>query len=592
MDYLKLTEYYKQLESTTKRLEKTEIISRLLRELKKESNPEPALNLLRGKVFPDWEERKIGVSEKLVIKALSLSTGNSLEKVEKLFTKTGDLGLVAEELTKNTKQTTLNKKELTIEFVFNKIRALAELEGQGTVNRKVGLISELLTSSTPLEARFIIRTILEQLRVGAAEGTIRDAIVWCFFTDKLKLKYNKETNELDIPKETKAEYDQFLDIVQHGYDLTNDYAEVFRIIKEEGIKSLEKTKLKIGKPINVMLFQKAENLEEAFKIVGTPAAIEFKYDGFRLQCHNLNGKIILYTRNLENVTNQFPDVIESLQKGIKSKNYILDAEVIGIDPKTKKWLSFQSISQRIKRKYNIEELAKKIPVIINFFYIIQYGNDSLLNTSFLKRRQMIEKMIEIIPLRLQPANQIITDNMEEAGKFYKKALELGNEGIMVKNLSSIYKPGSRVGYGVKVKPVLETLDLVIVKADYGEGKRTGWLTSFTVACYDKDKTLLEVGKVSTGMKEIEQEGETTYEEITKLLKPLIIDQNGKTVNIKPQLIIEVEYEEIQKSTEYSSGYALRFPRILRLRIDKKLSDINLLDDIKIIYEKQRSRNIH
>jgi len=592
MDYLKLTEYYKQLESTTKRLEKTEIISRLLRELKKESNPEPALNLLRGKVFPDWEERKIGVSEKLVIKALSLSTGNSLEKVEKLFTKTGDLGLVAEELTKNTKQTTLNKKELTIEFVFNKIRALAELEGQGTVNRKVGLISELLTSSTPLEARFIIRTILEQLRVGAAEGTIRDAIVWCFFTDKLKLKYNKETNELDIPKETKAEYDQFLDIVQHGYDLTNDYAEVFRIIKEEGIKSLEKTKLKIGKPINVMLFQKAENLEEAFKIVGTPAAIEFKYDGFRLQCHNLNGKIILYTRNLENVTNQFPDVIESLQKGIKSKNYILDAEVIGIDPKTKKWLSFQSISQRIKRKYNIEELAKKIPVMINVFDIIQYGNDSLLNTSFLKRRQMIEKMIEIIPLRLQPANQIITDNMEEAGKFYKKALELGNEGIMVKNLSSIYKPGSRVGYGVKVKPVLETLDLVIVKADYGEGKRTGWLTSFTVACYDKDKTLLEVGKVSTGMKEIEQEGETTYEEITKLLKPLIIDQNGKTVNIKPQLIIEVEYEEIQKSTEYSSGYALRFPRILRLRIDKKLSDINLLDDIKIIYEKQRSRNIH
>ena len=592
MDYLKLTEYYQNLESTSKRLEKTEIVSRLLKELRKEKDPEPAISLIRGKVFPDWEQRKIGVSDKLVIKALATSTGNSADKIEKLFAKTGDLGLVAEELIKNTKQTTLTKRKLTVEFVFTKLRALAELEGEGTVNRKTGIISELLTSASGIEAKFIVRTILEQLRVGVADGTIRDALVWCFFSDKFKLKYNKESNEIEIPKETRFEYEQFLEIVQHGYNLTNDFAEVFKIIKEEGIKTLEKTKLKIGKPINAMLYQKAEDIEDAFKIVGKPCAFEYKFDGFRLQIHNNNGKITLYTRNLENVTNQFPDVVDVMQKGIKLKNYILDSEVIGIDPKTRKWLPFQAISQRIKRKYNIQDLIKKVPVMINVFDLIQYENENMLNIPFNKRREIIEKIINKIPERLQPAPQIITDNLKEAEEFYKQALSLGNEGVMAKNLLSIYKPGSRVGYGVKIKPVLETLDLVIVKADYGEGKRAGWLSSYTIACYSNNKKeLLEIGKVSTGVKEIEQKGETTYEEITKMLKPLITEQKGKTVIVNPKIILEVEYEEIQNSREYSSGYALRFPRFIKIRIDKPLSEINKLEEIENIYKKQRSRNI-
>lgn len=589
MDYLKLTEYYQKLESTTKRLEKTDLIAKLLREARREENVEPIINLLIGKVFPAWEQRKIGVSEKIIIKALAVSTGNEASKVEKLFVKLGDLGLVAEELIKNTKQTILTKRHLTVDLVYNKIRALSELEGQGTVNKKLGLISELLTSSSPAEAKFIVRTILEQLRIGAAEGTIRDAIVMCFFTDKFKIKYDQETNSLEIPKDNKQEYDEFLHIVQHGYDLTNDFGEVFKIIKEEGIKSLEKTKIKIGNPINAMLYQKAENIQDAFKIVGKPCAWEYKFDGFRMQIHNNNGKITLYTRNLENITSQFPDVVETLKNNIKSKNYIIDSEVIGINPKTKKWMPFQAISQRIKRKYNIEELIKKVPVMVNVFDILQYENENMLNSPFKKRRKIIEKIINIVKDKLQPAPEIITDSENEAEQFYKKALELGNEGVMAKNLDSIYKPGSRVGYGVKVKPILETLDLVIVKADYGEGKRTGWLTSYTVACKNGDE-LLEIGKVSTGVKEIIQEGNITYSEITKMLEQNIENSGEKTIKVKPKIIIEVAYEEIQKSQEYSSGYALRFPRVLRVRFDKPFSEINNLEDIKKIYEKQRSRN--
>lgn len=589
MDYLKLTECYQKLESTTKRLEKTEIISNFLRELKKEPNA-IAINLLRGRIFPDWEQRKIGVSDKLVIKALSLSTGNSKDKIEKLFAKTGDLGLVAEELIKNKKQTTLSKKILTIDFVFNKIQSLAELKGEGTVNKKISLISELLTSSSPLEAKFIIRTLMEQLRVGVADGTIRDAIIWCFFKDKLKLNYNKEENKMEVQDNNRKEYDLFAEKVQHGYDLTNDFVEVFRIIKEEGIKSLESIKLKPGKPINAMLYQKAESIEDAFNIVGKPCAIEIKFDGFRLQCHSNNGKIILYTRNLENVTNQFPDVVKVLKEGVKGKNYIIDTEVIGIDPNTKTWMPFQKISQRIKRKHKIEDLIKKVPVMINVFDIIQYEEKSMLNSSFKERRKLIEKIIKKIPEKLQPADQIITSNLEEAKEFYNKSLSLGNEGIMAKNLDAPYKPGSRVGYGIKIKPILETLDLVIVKAEHGEGRRAGWLTSYTVACYDnKKENLLEVGKVSTGVKEIKQEGEITYEELTKLLKPLIQGQKSKTLIINPKIIIEVAYEEIQKSNEYSSGYALRFPRCISLRIEKPLSEINTIKEVEKIYNSQKGK---
>jgi len=187
MDYANLSNCYQQLEKTSKRLEKTFIINQLLKEVKKEKDPEPIINLLRGSVFPSWEQKKIGVSDKLIIKALATSTGTSKDKIEKMFAKIGDLGDVAGELTKNKKQTTLHTKKLTCEFVYKKIRDLAELEGDGTVDKKTGLISELLTSASPQEARFIVRTILEQLRVGTAEGTLRDAIVWCFFEDKLKL---------------------------------------------------------------------------------------------------------------------------------------------------------------------------------------------------------------------------------------------------------------------------------------------------------------------------------------------------------------------------------------------------------------------
>ena len=249
-------------------------------------------------------------------------------------------------------------------------------------------------------------------------------------------------------------------------------------------------------------------------------------------------------------------------------------------------MPFQNISQRIKRKYDIEQLAKEVPVELNIFDILYYDGKPVINESYEKRRKIIEKIIKEKEFRIRLSEQTVTDDVEKAELFYKKSLDAGNEGIMLKSLNAPYKPGSRVGHMVKLKPVMETLDLVIVAAEWGEGKRAGWLTSFTVACYDEDSDdYLEIGKFGTGIKEKEEEG-TSFEELTQLIKPNIIHEKGRQVEIKPELVVEVKFEEIQKSPSYSSGYALRFPRLVRVREDRRPDEASALSQIEGMYKEQ------
>src|SRR3989344_8222533 len=317
-----------------------------------------------------------------------------------------------------------------------------------------------------------------------------------------------------------------------------------------------------------MLFQKAHDIEDAFERVGKPCAFEYKYDGFRLQIHKKSGKITLYTRHLENVTKQFPEVVKYAETHIDADNFILEGEAVGFDPKTKKYKPFQFVSQRIKRKHDIEELSKKLPVELNIFEVIYLNGKNCIKEPYEKRREMIEKIIKEEKWKIIIAKQIVTSSEKDAKKFYEEALANGQEGTMAKNMKGIYKPGSRVGFGVKIKPTMDTLDLVIVGAQWGEGKRSKWLSSFTIACLDEDTgEYVELGNVGTGIKELEGEG-VTFDQLTKLLQPLIIEDKGKTVKVTPKIVVEVDYEEIQKSPTNSSGYALRFPRVVNLREDK------------------------
>ncbi|MEM3074930.1 MAG: ATP-dependent DNA ligase [Candidatus Pacearchaeota archaeon] len=558
MKYSEICEVYEHLSKTSGRLEKIFILGEFLRKLRKDDD-EKWIYLLRGKVLPDYDAREFGISRQLVIKIIAKSSGIEPKKVVSEFNKIGDLGEVAEKLLKSSKQKTLYRSGLSISKVFNNLYKIFEMEGKGSVEKKINLVSEILMQSNSSEAKWIIRTLLGDLRIGVADNTLRDALAEAFIEE------NEDKKEL-------------AEKIEKVYDLSNDFAEVFKALKK-GIKELDKVSLVPGKAINVMLPIKVTNIKEAFRICGIPCAIEHKYDGFRVVITKKDNEIKLFTRRLEEVTNQFPDLVELVKKYIKGKNFILDSEVVGFDPKTGKYKPFEAISQRIKRKYDIEELRKKLPVEANVFDVLYYEDESLVSKPFKERRKILEKIIPNEKWKIKPSFQIITDSEKLAMQFYKEALKIGEEGIMIKNLNATYKPGRYIGYIVKMKPEKHDFDLVITSAEYGTGKRAGWLTSYIVACHHEGK-YLDVGKVSSGLKEKESEEGTTYHEMTNLLKPLILSEKGQRVKVKPKIVVSVTYQNIQKSPTYSSGYAMRFPRITHYRPDRRTHDIATLEDIK------------
>jgi DNA ligase-1 len=602
MRYKKLAELYQEASSTTKRLEKIKILSKFLMYLSEEDRD--VMYLLEGDIYPEYDERRIGISNQLVIKAISKATGNEEKNVVKEWKSIGDLGKVSEKLIEHKKQSTLQsyirrdsnsedrliKKNrgflyLTTEKVLENFRKLPELEGKGTVGKKISLITELLTSASPVEALYLVRTLIGDLRIGIQESSIREALAETFFKDK----------ENSSRK------------VQEAIDKSNDLAVVFSACKKGSLKELEKISLEVGKPIKAMLAQKVLTIADGFKALGKPCAIEYKYDGFRLIIHKQGEEIKLFTRSLENVTKQFPEVIEYLKKYVLAKSFILDSEAVGFNKKTKEYQAFQSISQRIRRKYDIEKLQKELPVEINIFDIIYYNGKSQLNEPFEKRAKLLRKIIKDHPYKIISSKQIITGDEKKAKEFYKKALRDNQEGVMMKNLNAPYKPGRRVGNMLKIKPEERDLDLVIVGAEYGTGKRSGWMSSFILACKGNKKgEYLEIGKMGTGIKEksqanfhsssstqsVEQKEKseiegTSFEELTKKLIPLIIKEKGKKVEIKPKIIVSVTYQEIQKSPNYNSGWALRFPRFTSLRVDKPLSEIATLKEVEDDFKKQK-----
>jgi len=580
MKYLLLVDIYERLEATSKRLAKTYYISELLKETV-HSDIKKITLLLQGKIFPDWDERKLGISSRLVIKAINVSAGVTTAEVENEWRETGDLGLVAENLTKKKRQSTLFSQELSADKVFNNLKRLPDIEGQGAVDRKIRLITELLSGAKPKEAKYLVRTVLGDMRVGIGTGTLRDAIAWAYL--KPKIRYLEKEQQIEV--EDREEYKKLIDLVQSAYNKSNDFSIVAEAAKK-GEKALANVSLIVGNPIQVMLAQKVADLEEGFEKVGSPAELEFKLDGFRMQIHKSHGKISIFTRRLEEVTKQFPEVVEAVKKHVSGKNFILDSEAVGFDAQTNKYKPFQHISQRIRRKYDIELTAKKLPVELNVFDVLAYEGKNLLNTPLEKRRKILEKILKPKKRSIVLAESLITKSKELGKLFYQKSLNAGNEGIMLKNLNSVYKPGSRVGFVVKLKPVMETLDLVIVGAEWGNGKRSGWLTSYTAACQGDDE-LLEIGKVGTGIKELKGEDAATFEDLTEALKPLIVSEKGKEVRVKPEVVIEVNYEEIQKSPTYSSGFALRFPRLVKLRPDRGAKDISTIDMVKELHDKQK-----
>jgi ATP-dependent DNA ligase I len=683
MNFQSVAELFESLTQTSKRSDKMFLIAQFLKKYATPENAHYLALLIQGKVFEQHENKTIGIASQYVIKALNIATGYTKEELTKMWSQYGDLGEVAYIACQKKKQQTLFSQNLTLNHFLKTIQSLQTIEGNTSVDRKVKLIADILADANALEARYVIRFVLEVMRTGVGDGTIKDAFAFAYFpkieymheynqelqtyipiTEGFSLAQNlksttkesksKEETELkktelqqlpNLPQNAKTisinsdwikthtdtqtqqidpqklieicklnyEYIKtdsqitakilqagFMLIMQRALDITNSISQVLQLLIKKQFEGLLMCTPQFGKPLKVMLAQKASNISQAAESAKLPCLAEYKYDGFRMQIHKKGTSVIIFTRRLEDVTAQFPEAVFYIQQYVNAEECILDSEAVGYDPQTKKYRPFQYISQRIKRKYDIETLAKELPVEINVFDVIMFESEDTTQLPIEKRVELIKTIIPTIPTKIVPATGITAQSIEELESFYQESLASGNEGIMVKTLGAIYQPGSRVGTMLKVKPIMDTLDLVITKATWGEGKRANWLTSFTVCCIDEDGNLLEVGKVSSGLREIdekvvqvtEKSNElahnelTTFSQLTEELKENIISESGKEVVVKPSIVIEVAYEEIQKSSAYSSGYALRFPRIIIVRQARGVDNASTLEQVEGYYYDQ------
>jgi len=553
MLYKELAELYRRLEKTTLKTLKTRFVADFLKKVEDEELLEIVPYLILGKVFPDWDERELGVGEKLLIRAVAMATGINAEWIENSVKDTGDLGESVALALQKRRQKSFFGQPLTIKRVYKTLVKVAETTGEGSQDRKLKYLANLFMDAEPIEGKYLARTILGTMRTGVAEGLLRDAIAEAF---KVKVE-----------------------LVERAYMLTSDFGFVTKIAKLEGNEGLSKVTIQIGKPIKPMLAQMAANVREALIEMGGEAEFEIKYDGARVQVHKDGDKVIIYSRRLENVTKSIPEVVERIRKSIKSGKAIVEGELVAVGEEGRP-RPFQYVLRRFRRKYNIQEMIEKIPLELNLFDTLYVDGENLIDTPFIERRKKLESIVEANQW-IKVAENLITKSPEEAEEFYHKALDMGHEGLMAKRLDAVYEPGNRGKKWLKIKPTMENLDLVIIGAEWGEGRRAHVLSSFLLGAYDPGTgTFVPVGKVGSGFTDED------LIEFTKMLKPLIKKEKGKFVEIEPKVVIEVTYQEIQKSPKYESGFALRFPRYVALRDDKSPEDADTLERIAQLYELQ------
>jgi len=552
MKYDKLVELYEVLDSTTKRLEKTSLIADFLSMVGEEDpNILSIVTLLTlGRIFPTWSEEELGLGSKLLMKAIALVVGVKPGEVEDQMRDSGDIGLAAQELFSRKVQSTLFRRNLTIEKVHQNLVKIADITGGRSQYKKLEILRELLSSASPLEAKYITRTVIEELRVGVGEGTMKDAVSRAF----------------KVPKET----------VERAHMLTNDLGLVAEVTKEQGTEGLQKLTLEPGKPVKPMLAQLSPNYITSIQEMGW-AFCETKYDGIRVQIHREGDEINIFTRRLENISPALPEIIEYIKKAIKPSEFIVEGEIIVTQDG--KPISFQYILQRVRRKYEIEKMREKIPLTIYLFDVLYY-NQPVLDEPFKDRRELLEKIVQIIPRKLELSTQVkvTPENPEKAENLFNESIDEGHEGIMIKDPYAPYIPGIRGKKMLKWKATPETLDLVVVGGTYGTGKRAHLIGSFLLALRDVDNKLKNLAHVATGL------DDKTLHELSEISEPLIIRKIGRQVEMVPSIIMEIAFSEIVKSPEYESGYSLRFPVVKRIRNDLSIEDIDTVDRVKSIYQ--------
>ena len=560
MGFAELVATFEALEGTSATLQKTDILSSTLAEAAEPTLP-LIVHLVRGQVFPDWDRRELGVSSSLTVDAIDRATGVGSDRIETEWREAGDLGDAAAWALEHRAQRTLGARTLTVESVASEIRSLATFTGDGSQDRRVGTLAGLLADATPEEARYIVRIVLGTMRLGVGAGIVRDAIADAF---------------LDSSENART-------AVGRAVDVTTDFGLVAETARAAGIDGLQALDVELFRPVKPMLAGTADGLEGAVADLARAdgsVLVEMKYDGIRAKIHRDGDDIELFSRRLEPITAQFPEVVSAAASHLAERPLIAEAEIVAVDPDGGDPVPFQELSRRVKRESGIEAIREAVPVRVFLFDLIYLDGESLLDVSLADRLVALDGVLERESDDFARAEAVHTDSIDRVRSFYERALAAGHEGIMIKNLAATYQPGSRVGYQRKVKPTMEPLDLVVTRAKWSEGRKSDYLGRPYLACRGEDGDLLEIGRMHTGFTD------TQLETFTDLVEPLIRSVDGREAELEPSVVLEVEYEEIQRSPTYDSGFALRFPRLKRIRTDLDPSDADDIDRVRRLFEAQ------
>jgi DNA ligase-1 len=480
-------------------------------------------------------------------------TGIEWGVFEEAFRETGDIGSATKKVFENSRvkrQAVLFEEALTLLDVWHNLEAIALTVGYGSRERKERLITALLSRCSPVEAKCLVKILIGEMRSGFHEGLMEQAVSKAF----------------EIP----------LKAVQEATMIMGDVGDAAMIARTEGAEGLARQGFIVFRPVNLMLAQMANDVSEALALHNGRTAFEYKYDGARVQIHKSGDKVRVFSRRLTDVTDSLPEVVQMVKENIKASESIVEGEVIAVDNSGSP-IPFQHLMRRFRRVRSIEDMAKRIPVRLFLFDILYLDGKSLISTPYLQRRQALADNAGQICL----TKQTMTDSVKEAQVFLERAMNEGHEGLMAKRIDSEYTPGIRGKRWLKIKPVLEPLDLVIVAAEYGYGRRHGWLSDYYLAARDEESgEFLPVGKTFKGLTDAE------IIEMTSRLKEIAIKKERGGIVVLPRVIVEVAYNEIQRSPKYECGMALRFARITRIREDKNPNEVDSIQKVRDIYERQ------
>ncbi len=605
VDFQFLADSFEKIESTTKRLE----LSQLLLELLQALPPvlvDKAILMMQGKLYPDFVGIELGVAEKLTIKALSRTYGATDDEITTLSKKQGDLGLAAEEIAKKRKQRSMLSAPLTISGVYATFEKIAKASGSGSQDQKINALAELFAGATPLAARYIVRLATGKLRLGIADQTAIEAVA-------ILLSGGKLGSVTELSPEERASREEAKALAQRALDVTSDLGIVVQTAIEGGIPALKKLRLKLGVPLRPMLAERAETLEEALSRMPGRAFVEYKYDGLRMQAH-IESKTEIFSRRLERLTLQFPDVVQDVEKAFKGHSVIAEGEAVAIDPKTGRIRPFQEIAQRRGRKFagtgladqDARDVARDIPVKLFFFDLLWADGEDFTERPLEERRAKLQKLIKPNSGAALGDLQEMKD-AKQLEDYFQEVTMMGAEGIMIKNPESVYQAGGRGYSWIKFKAdynaaLADTFDLVAIGAYWGQGRRGGWYGALLLASVNESNGRYEsLCRVATGF------DDATLATLEKKFEKLVVPNKPKDIDsavepdiwLAPNVVLEVQGAELTLSPNHrcawgvlkpDAGLSVRFPRFTgRWRDDKKASQATTSNEVAKMFQARRKK---